>query len=103
MTLRRSGCGLPPQVPQHVLGQVSGVVADLAERPGPGQRARGRDREDEDEQVTATPRLPRVRDQGQHRQQAGDLPGPVLDHAGHGSNSGMRHCTGGLSFRADLA
>ena len=48
------------------------------------------------------PRWPRVRDQGQHGQQAGDFPGPVPDHAGHGGNSGMRHWTGGLSVRADM-
>jgi hypothetical protein len=89
----------PAQVPQHVLGQVGGLVADLPERLRPGQRARGGDSEDEHERVAASPGLARVRDQGQHRQQAGNLPGPVVDHAGHGGNSGMRHWTGGLSFR----
>jgi hypothetical protein len=94
---------LPAQVPQHLLGQVSGLVADLPERLGPGQRARGGDREHEHQREPASPRPARVRDQGQHRQQAGNLPGPVLDHAGHGGNAGMRHCTGGLSFRSGKA
>ena len=92
---------LPAEVAQHVLGQVSGMVADLPEGLRPGQRARGGDREDEHQAIAAAPGLPRVRDCGQHRQQAGSLPCPVLDHAGHGGNSGMRHCTGGLSFRSD--
>jgi hypothetical protein len=91
----------PAQVRQHALRQVSGLVADLPERLRPGQRARGGDGEDEHEPVAAAPGLPRVRHERQHRQQARDLPGPVLDHAGHGGNSGMRHCTGGLSFRSD--
>jgi hypothetical protein len=94
---------LPAQVTQHLLGQVSGLVADLPERLGPGQRARGGDREHEHQREPASPGPARVRDQGQHRQQAGNLPGPVLDHAGHGGNAGMRHCTGGLSFRSGKA
>jgi hypothetical protein len=35
------------QRPQDLLGQVSGLVADLPERPRPGQSARRRDREHE--------------------------------------------------------
>lgn len=104
------GDDLPPQrvhpaaqVPQDVLGQVSGLVPDLPEGLRAGQGARGRDGEDEHEVVAAAAGLARVRDEGQHCEQARDLPRPVLDHAGHGGNSGMRHCTGGLSVRSDLA
>ena len=74
---RRTFTEWVPQVPQHVLGQVSGMVADLPERLRPGQRARGRDGEHEHQDVAASPRPARVRDQGQHRQQAGNLPGPT--------------------------
>jgi hypothetical protein len=45
----------PAQVPQHALGQVSGLVADLPERPRPGQRACGRDGEHEHQDVAAPP------------------------------------------------
>jgi hypothetical protein len=79
------------------------MVADLPERPGASQGARGGDGENEDEPVAAAPGPAGVRDQGQHGQQSGDFPCPVLDHAGHGGNSGMRHWSGGLSVRADLA
>ena len=64
---------LPAQVPQHLLGQVSGLVADLPKRLGPGQRARGGDREHEHQREPASPGPARVRDKGQHRQQAGNL------------------------------
>ena len=90
----------PAEVAQHVLGQVSGMVADLPERPGASKGARGGNGKDEDEPVAAAPWPAGVRDQGQHGQQTGDLSGPVLDHAGHaghGGNSGMRHWSGGLS------
>ena len=64
---------LPAELPQHLLGQVSGLVADLPELLGPGQHARDGDREHEHQREPAAPRLARVRDQGQHRQQARDL------------------------------
>jgi hypothetical protein len=60
---------------EDLLQQVSGVIAGLAEVPGPGQRARDGNGEHEDERVAAPPPLPRVRDQGKHLQQTGDFPG----------------------------
>jgi hypothetical protein len=86
-----------------MLGQVSGLVADLPEGLGTGQRAGGGDREHEDERVAAAPGLPRVRDQCQHCQQARDFPRSLLNYAGHGGDAGMRHWIGGLSLRSDMA
>ena len=52
----------PAEPGQDLLRQVSGVVADLAEAPGPGEHACHRDREDECQREPAAPPLARVRD-----------------------------------------
>ena len=93
----------PAEPVQDLLRQVSGMVADFAEIPGPGQRARDGDGEDEDEQEAAPAPLPRVRDLGEHLQQAGDWSGRLFIGAGHSGIAGMRDWHGGLSCRLDLA
>jgi hypothetical protein len=76
---------------EHLFRQVSGMVSDFAEIPGPGQRARDGNGEHEDEQVAAPAPLPRVRDPGEHLQQARDLPGLLFIGAGHDGIAGMRN------------
>jgi hypothetical protein len=90
----------PAQPGEDVLRQVTGMIAGLTEVPGPGQRARDGDREDEDELVTASPRLPRARNQREHLQQARGLPVFFFIGAGHG---GIGACeTSTAAFRPGL-
>ena len=104
MTLPPQRMRRPAQLPQHLLGQVSGLVADLPEGLRPGQRARGGDREHE-----------RQRDTGGPGACAGPGPGPAPPAGREPSRppvrsllvtAVMRACDtgiGGLSFRSDLA
>jgi hypothetical protein len=92
----------PAEPGQHALGQVSGMIADLAEVPGPGQRARDSDREDEGEQAPPSAALPGIGDLGEHLQQPRDVPACAFISAGHGGIAGMRDWHGGLSWRWDL-
>jgi hypothetical protein len=92
----------PAEPGQDVLGQVSGVVAGLAEVPGPGQRARDGHRQDEGHQVPPAAAPPGIGNQGKHLQQPRDLPACTFIGAGHSGVTGMRDCHGGLSRRWDL-
>jgi hypothetical protein len=68
----------PAEFPEHVLGQVSGMVADLPERLRAGQRARGGDGEDERERVAAAPGLPRSGTRASTASRPGIFPAPFL-------------------------
>ena len=83
----------PAEPGQHLLRQVSGMIADLPEALGLGEHACHRDREDEHQCEPAAPLLPRVRDQGQHLQHPGNLTAclaSVFIGAGHRGSGGMR-------------
>jgi hypothetical protein len=92
----------PAKSAQDVLGQVSGMIADLAEAPRPGQRARDGHRQDEGEQVAAPARPPGIGNPGKHFQQPGNPPAHAFIGAGHSGIAGMRDWHGGLSRRWDL-
>jgi hypothetical protein len=93
----------PAEPGQHLLRQVSGMVADLPEALRLGQHARHRDREYEHHIEPAAPPLPHVRDQRQHLQHARNLTACLASGfigGGHGGSAGMRDFT--AAFRSGL-
>jgi len=101
ITIETSGARLSVEI-RGVLGQVSSVVACLAEVPRPGQRARDGDGEDEGEQVAAPAPLPGIGHPGENLQEPRDLRACGFIGAGHSGIAGMRDLHGGLSWRWDL-